>query len=139
MSRISIPEFEVLTREELPFAEDFGFRIEHLGDGEAVARAVYNARFLRPGGTVSGPVMMGLADYVMYGAVLSVIGRVALAVTTNLNMNFLRRPKPGDVLAEARLMKLGQRLAVGEISLHTEGESALVAHATATYSIPPRR
>ena len=84
---------------------------------------------------------MGLADFAMYVAVLSKIGRVELAVTTNLTCNFLRRPRPKDVIGEARLLKLGRRLAVGEVALFTEGDEAAgpVAHVTATYSIPPAR
>jgi uncharacterized protein (TIGR00369 family) len=81
--------------------------------------------------------MMGLADYAVYAAVLSCIGIVELAVTTNLNINFLHRPEPGDLLAYARIIKLGKRLAVGEVEMYVEGEEELVAHVTATYSIPP--
>ena len=100
--------------------------------------------FVRPGGTVAGPVLMALADYVMYGVVLSLIGPVELAVTTNLNINFLRRPEPGAVLAEGAILKLGRRLAVGEVRLYEEGgqrqqERSLVAHVTSTYSIPPQQ
>jgi acyl-coenzyme A thioesterase PaaI-like protein len=80
--------------------------------------------------------MMALADFTMYLAVLSAIGWVPLAVTTNLAINFLRRPEPRDLLAEARLIKLGKRLAVGEIGVRSAGDDDLVAHATATYSIP---
>ena len=74
----------------------------------------------------------------MYVTVLAMIGPVALAVTTNLNINFLRKPPKGDVLAECRLLKLGTRLAVGEVSMYSEGDPEPVAHATVTYSIPPR-
>ena len=93
---------------------------------------------LRPGGTIAGPVMMGLADAAMYALVLSRIGPVELAMTTSLNINFLRKPAPGDVLAKATGLKFGKRLAIGEISLFSEtSPEDLVAHATATYSIPP--
>ena len=135
---MTIDEFERISREQLPFAVEFGFRVEEMADGRALARAVYHDRFLRPGGTVAGPVMMGLADFAMYAAVLSLIGPVALAVTTNLNVNFLRKPPPGDVLAEARILKLGKRLAVGEVGVRSAAQEDLVAHVTATYSIPPR-
>ncbi|MCA8966150.1 MAG: PaaI family thioesterase, partial [Planctomycetes bacterium] len=92
----------------------------------------------RPGGTVAGPVMMALADWAAYAAILAEIGIVPLAVTTSFNINFLRRPTPhAAVLAEARLLKLGRRLAVAEVDVRSEGEAAVVAHATATYSIPP--
>ena len=111
--------------------------VEDAGAGRARLRMSYHERLLRPGGTISGPSMFALADVAMYAAVLSAIGPQALAVTTNLNINFLRRPSPCDMIAEARLLKLGKRLAVGEIALHSDGETELAAHATATYSIPP--
>tara|TARA_Y100000294_G_C8401544_1_gene274994 strand:- start:410 stop:664 length:255 start_codon:yes stop_codon:yes gene_type:complete len=81
--------------------------------------------------------MMGLADYALYAAILSQIGRVEQAVTTNLNANFLRLPAPGDLLAEASVIKLGKRLAVGEVELYVDGDEEMVAHVTSTYSIPP--
>jgi uncharacterized protein (TIGR00369 family) len=92
----------------------------------------------RPGGTISGPTLMMLADVAMYIAVLASVGWVPLAVTTNLNINFLRKPAPGALIADCRLLKLGKRLAVGEVTLCCEGDNAPVAHATLTYSIPPR-
>ena len=134
---ITIQELESLTREMLPFAGDYGFKVENLGEGKATVRAPYTESFLRPGGTISGPVMMGLADYALYAAILSRIGRVEQAVTTNLNANFLRRPAPGDLLAEASVIKLGKRLAVGEVELYVDGDEEMVAHVTSTYSIPP--
>ena len=139
MSRISIAEFEEIARERVQFAVQLGIKVERLGEGEARARVPYRDDFLRPGGTIAGPVLMSLADFAMYGAVLSMIGPMELAVTTNLNINFLRRPLPGDIIAEARILKLGKRLAVGEVSLFRDGEDELVAHVTATYSIPPHR
>ena len=113
------------------------FAVEAAGSGTARLRMAYHERLLRPGGTISGPSMFALADVAMYAAVLSAIGPRALAVTTNLNINFLRRPEPRDMIAEARVLKLGKRLAVGEIALHSDGQTDLAAHATATYSIPP--
>ena len=92
---------------------------------------------LRPGGTVSGPTLMGLADLAMYVVLLSAIGPVGLAMTTSLNINFLRKGEPGqDVLAAAKLMKLGKRLAVGEVSLLSGTSPDPIAHVTSTYSIP---
>ncbi|OQW82388.1 MAG: phenylacetic acid degradation protein [Proteobacteria bacterium ST_bin15] len=102
----------------------------------ATLRLNANEHHLRPGGTISGPAMMTLADLAMYVALLGAIGPVALAVTTSLNINFLRKPSPGALLAHCRLIKLGKRLAVGDIALRSEGSDALVAHATATYAIP---
>jgi uncharacterized protein (TIGR00369 family) len=83
--------------------------------------------------------MMSLGDFAMYVAVLSAIGWVPLAVTTNLTINFLKKPAARDLLAQARLIKLGRRLAVGEITIHSDGEDDLVAHVTSTYSIPASR
>ncbi len=112
------------------------FLVEETSHGFARVRMKYRDRLLRPGGTISGPAMFALADIAMYAAVLTSAGRVALAVTTNLNINFLRKPAAGDMLGEARLLKLGKRLAVGEIGLFSEGRKDMAAHATATYSIP---
>lgn len=137
MSRISIEEFESIARERVPFVGQLAVKVERLDQGVTRLRVPFRDDFLRPGGTISGPVLMAAADLAMYGAVLSLIGPVELAVTTNLNINFLRRPHPGDVIAEARILKLGKRLAVGEVSLYLDGEDDLVAHVTATYSIPP--
>ncbi|MTH95141.1 PaaI family thioesterase [Roseibium sp. RKSG952] len=114
------------------------YTIEAIRSGEAVMRMTPNDAHLRPGGTVSGPSMMGLADFAAYVVILGHIGPVALAVTTNLNINFLRKPGPGDLIATCRLIKLGKRLAVVECAIASEGEEDMVAHATATYSIPPR-
>ncbi len=95
---------------------------------------------LRPGGTVSGPVMMGLADVALYVAILARIGIVPLTVTTQLSINFLRKPRADRrLLARCRLMKLGRSLAVGEVWIHSEGEDEPVAHATGTYAIPRER
>ena len=137
MSLISVEELERLTREKLPFARISKFRTEELKSGRAIVRAPYSNEFLRPGGTISGPIMMGLADFAMYAAVLTRVGIVELALTTNLNINFLHRPQPGDLLAKARLIKLGKRLAMGEVEVYVDGHEDMVAHVTSTYSLPP--
>jgi len=136
-SRITPEEFEQIAREKVPFMGQLGSRVEQLGGGTVRVRLPFHEDFLRPGGTVQGPVLMGLADLALYAIVLSLIGPVELAVTTNLNCNFLRRPLPGDIIAEGRILKLGKRLAVGEVSLYSDGDPEMVAHVTATYSIPP--
>ncbi len=108
-------------------------------DGKTTrTRCVYDQTQLRPGGTISGPTMMALADTAVYALVLSAIGRVPLAVTTNLAINFLRKPQPGDLIAEARMLKLGKALAVGDVIIRSDGSDDVVAHAVVTYSIPPR-
>jgi acyl-coenzyme A thioesterase PaaI-like protein len=110
--------------------------IEQAGLKRARVRRAVTDADLRPGGTVSGPTLMALADYAMYVALLSEIGPVELAVTTSFSIHFLRRPAPKDVIAEVELLKVGNRLAVGEIYLYSENISEPIAHATATYSIP---
>ena len=112
------------------------YEIEEVWHGGCRLRLPYSDKSLRPGGTVSGPIMMALADFTMYVAVLSAIGWVPLAVTTNLTINFLKRPAARDLIAQARLIKLGKRLAVGEVGIRSDGVDDLVAHVTSTYSIP---
>ena len=113
--------------------------VDEVGPLSARMRMDYHERHLRPGGTISGPAMMALADLALYAAILAHIGPVALAVTTSLNFNFLRKPEQRDLIAECRLLKLGRRLAVGEVSIFSEGVPEVVCHATGTYSIPDRR
>src|SRR5262249_59395905 len=113
------------------------YEIEEFWRGGCRLRQRYDKRALRPGGTLSGATMMALGDFAMYLAVLSAIGWVPLAVTTNLTINFLRKPPSRDLIAEARLIKLGKKLAVGEVAIHADEAEDLVAHVTSTYSIPP--
>jgi uncharacterized protein (TIGR00369 family) len=129
---------EQFLRREFPQAFSAGdIAIEAADSASCRLRQRYSDRMLRPGGTVSGPTLMALADFAMYVVLLSAIGPVSLAVTTNLNINFLRKGAPGhDVLALARLLKLGKRLAVGEVNLVSAGSPDPIAHVTATYSIP---
>ena len=135
---LSIGELENFLRTQFPqvFNSASGVSIEEIWYGGARVRQAYRQAFIRPGGTIMGPIMMALADFAMYVAVLASIGPVPLAVTTNLNINFLRKPGAADLLAEARLMKLGKRLAVGEVGIRSADATELVAHATSTYSIP---
>ena len=116
-----------------------GLTIERVDYGDIRVRRHFQEDHLRPGGTVSGPTMMELADFAMYVAVFSAVGPQPLAVTTNLNINFLRKPARADLIADARLMKVGKRLAVGEVTIFSDGSSDPVAHVTSTYSIPERR
>lgn len=113
-------------------------QIERVGLGGARLRLAVSDRHLRPGETVSGVALMALADVAMYVALLAAIGSMPLAVTTSLNINFLRKPPKRDLIAEVKLLKLGRRLAVGEITLQSEAQAEPVAHATSTYSIPQR-
>ena len=113
-----------------------GFDVEEIGPMRARMRLRFDDRHLRPGGPISGPSRFALSDVALYVAILAQIGKVGLAVTTNLNINFLRKPPARDLIGEARLLKLGKRLAVGEVGIRSEGEDELVAHAVGTYSIP---
>lgn len=137
---MSVPELEVFLAEVFPQAFGPGrpHHVETVGYRTALVRLDAQEAHLRPGGTVSGPALMGLADVAMYVALLGQIGPVALAVTTNLSINFLRKPAPGPILAEAKLIKLGKRLAVGEVGMRGVGDADLVAHCVATYSIPDK-
>jgi len=135
----------VMTAAELQafLARDFGqvaddFAVERADEAGLALRLRVAGRHLRPGGTVSGPSIFALADVAMYLAILSRIGPVALAVTTNCAIDFMRKPAAGvDLVAEARVLKLGRSLAVGDVLVFSEGQAAPVARAGLTYSIPP--
>ena len=123
---------------DFPQAE--GCRVESVEGGRLVARLQVGDRHLRPGGTVGGPSIFALADIAIYCAILSRIGPVALAVTTNASVDFMRKPAAGrDLLAECRILKLGRSLAVAEALVFSEGMDDPVARCSMTYSIPPKR
>jgi uncharacterized protein (TIGR00369 family) len=110
--------------------------IEEAGVRRARVRLRKQARHLRPGGTVSGPTMFTLVDFSVYVAIIATLGEAGIeAVTTNLNINFLAKPEPRDLIARVRLLRVGRRLAVGEAELSLDGGD-LVAHAMATYALP---
>jgi uncharacterized protein (TIGR00369 family) len=140
MAAPAISRKELLERLRVEFPEGSNaggdYDIEALWRGGCRLRQRYDQRSLRPGGTLSGATMMALGDFATYVAVLSAIGWVPLAVTTNLTINFLRKPPARDLLAEARLLKLGKQLAVGEVAIRADGADELIACVTATYSIP---
>ena len=124
-------------RHDFPQAD---FIIEELGDKSASIRKHITHDHLRPGGTVSGPVLMEMADAALYVAILNEIGLVALAVTTNLNINFLRKPAADrDIIARCKLIKVGKSLVIGEVGLYSDGGDEPVAHAVGTYAIPPAK
>jgi uncharacterized protein (TIGR00369 family) len=131
-------ELDAFLRTELPQLLNYDdLTIEHADGRTCQVRQRFRESMLRPGGTISGPTLMVLADLAMYVVLLSAIGPIGLAVTTNLNINFLRKGAPGqDVLAAARLLKLGKRLAVGEVNLLSGTSPDPIAHVTSTYSIP---
>lgn len=134
-------EIVALLEKEFPqaFFPGCGLSVEGVAYGDIRVRKAFHEDHLRPGGTVSGPTMMELADFAMYVAVFSAVGPQPLAVTTNLNINFLRKPAQADLIAHARLMKVGKRLAVGEVTIYSDGSDDAVAHVTSTYSLPQAR
>ena len=138
MAEITVERFNQIIRDELPLADEMGMLADTISYGKAILRLPFRDNMIRPGGTIAGPFMMALADVAMYAVALSVIGEVQLAVTTSFNINFLHRPLPADLLAQGKVLKAGKRLVVSEVEVHSEGNKKAVAHATGTYSIPPR-
>jgi uncharacterized protein (TIGR00369 family) len=132
---MTIEDLGRFIEEIFPQAKDL-YRIASLSDEALELRLPFRDDYLRPGGTISGPALMALADMSAYLMILSQIGPVALAVTTSLNINFMRKPDAEEVLATARLLKLGKRLAVADVHIQLVSTRALVAQATVTYSIP---
>ena len=127
-------ELTAFLRKEFPQSKSI---ILDVGEMSATIKYPIGTDQLRPGGTVSGPVMMTLADVALYMAVLGEIGIVPLAVTTNLSINFLRKPVADkDIIGVCKLLKLGKTLAVGEVLIYSEGSDDVVAHAVGTYAIP---
>jgi len=137
-SEMTVEEILTLLDAEFPQARQLGWVLDSVGDGGAVLRLTLQDRHLRPGPSVAGPTLMSLVDTAMYFALLGAMGPTLRAVTTNLNINFMRGVGAGELLVEAKLLKAGKRLAVGEVSIRANGEPDLIAHATVTYSMPPR-
>lgn len=134
---LSALNIEKRIREWVPMAEDIDLKIEQVSEGFARIRVPFQEKSIRPGGTISGPVMMAAGDTAMYAAILGTLGEVAMAVTSNLNINFLQRPAQRDLIAEATILKLGKRIAFCEVGIRSEGSEELVAHVTGSYSLPP--
>ena len=135
-ARISAEEFQEFAWQGVPYVGQLGCVIERFDAGDVLVRMPYTDLLQRPGGTICGPALMALADITLYGVVLSLIGRVELAVTTSMTVHFLTRPAPVDVLATGRILKLGRRLAVGEVGMRSDGEPQPVCQVTGTYAIP---
>lgn len=138
MSKITIAEIQDILDAELPLASLLGCTFEEIGEGHCTVRMAFKPDLIRPGGTIAGPATMALADLALYGVVLSLVGRVELAVTTSLTVNFLRKPGQEDMIAKGSILKRGKRLVVAEVELYSAGDpEAMVAHVTGTYSVPP--
>lgn len=120
----------------VPNFGEHGICVEQVGEGRARLRQPFRENLIRPGGTLSGPTMMGLADAAMYAAILGQLGRLEMAVTQNLNINFLARPEPRDLIAEAEIIRLGRRSAVLEVRLFSDSSDKMVAHVTGIYALP---
>ena len=129
-------DLQVFLREVFPqVAEEC--TVEEVMPNAITMRLVVGEMHLRPGGTVSGPSMFGLADVAAYLATLAMIGPEALAVTTNCSIDFMRKPAAGvDLIATAQILKLGRQLSVTDVLIRSEGVDAPVARATLTYSLP---
>lgn len=135
-SKITGEEFVTLVHETVPLSRGWPFEVVSLGEGRATLRLAFSEDHLRAGGTINGPTLMMLADTALYAAVLSRIGLEPMAVTSDFTFRFLRKPKPSALVAAATLLRWGGRRAVGEVQIRSEGEEALVVHATGTYALP---
>lgn len=120
----------------IPAFADMGYHIDAVEADSVRVRHRYSENSLRPGGSISGPTMMALADTAMYALILARLGPVALAVTQNLNIHFLRKPRNADLIAEARFLRLGRSNAVIDVLIFAEGEDEPVAQSSGTYAIP---
>jgi uncharacterized protein (TIGR00369 family) len=134
---LSALEVQALIREWIPMAEDIDLRVEEIRDGYARIRIPFQEKNLRPGGSISGPVMMAAGDTAMYATILGTLGKVSMAVTSNFNINFLQRPKQVDLVAEGTILKLGKRMAFCEVGIRGADSDELFAHVTGSYSLPP--
>lgn len=137
VAALTTVELTALLVREFPQSSHLGLVIEQAGDMAARLRMPVNESHLRPGGTVSGPTLFWVADVGLYVAVMAMVGPKTQSVTTSITMNFLRLPSSADLIAEVRLLKLGRRLAVGEVFLFSDGMGDPVAHVTGTYALPP--
>ncbi len=133
--RMGVAELKTLMAEAFPQSRHIG-EIEAVGVRSARLRHRVDESDLRPGDTLSGPVMMALADFAFYIALLASIGPKTLAVTASFNINFLRKPNRADLIAEAHILRLGRQLAVGEVRIFSDGLARPVANAMVTYAIP---
>jgi uncharacterized protein (TIGR00369 family) len=134
--KLTAEQVQMLIRGGLPAVGKSGFEVEEVRAGYARIRIPYHEKMLRPGNVISGPTLFSAADSAMYALVLSHVGPELMAVTANFNMNFLNKGRPGDVTAEAKLLKLGRRLVVMEVTITTGGDPTPVAHVTGSYALP---
>ncbi len=137
-SLMTVEQLNEFLEQNFPQVNAYGraYTVENISQNEVCVRLSPRDVHLRPGGTVSGPSLFTLADLGAYAAILAYSGPVALAVTTNLNINFLNKPPPGDLLGKCRIIKMGKRLCVVSVDIISVKSEVLMAQATATYSLP---
>jgi len=135
-AHITVEDFGRLIEQKSAFGVWLGIRLEEVGAGTARMRLPYREEFLRPGGAIHGPIIMAIADYAMYAALMGLNPRGESGVTSNLNMYFLRKSTGKDLIAEARTVRGGSRVSVLEVSVYTDGEDDPIALVTGTYIIP---
>ena len=133
---LTAKQVEALIRGGLPAAAEQGVVVESVGENRARVRYRFTESMIRPGGTVSGPTLMSLADAAMYAAILANLDGQEMAVTQNLNINFLSKPGQADLIGDAEIRRLGRRSAMLEVRLYSDGNDVMVAHVTGTYAIP---
>ena len=133
---LTAKQVEALFRGGLPAAAEQGVVVESVGENRARVRYRFTESMIRPGGTVSGPTLMSLADAAMYAAILANLDGQEMAVTQNLNINFLSKPGQADLIGDAEILRLGRRSAMLEVRLYSDGNDVMVAHVTGTYAIP---
>ena len=133
---LTAKQVETLIRRGLPAAAEQGVVVESVGENRARVRYRFAESMIRPGGTVSGPTLMSLADAAMYAAILANLDGEEMAVTQNLNINFLSKPGQADLIGDAEILRLGRRSAMLEVRLYSDGNDVMVAHVTGTYAIP---
>lgn len=137
-AKLTTAELQALITDGVPLAGQLGCRVLELDYGTATLGLPWRQELLRPGGTIGGPAMMTLADVAIWGAVLSMIGPMPLAVTTDLTFHFLKKPPPGDLLARARTLQLGRRLAIADCTITAADDPRPLTHAVGTYALPER-
>jgi acyl-coenzyme A thioesterase PaaI-like protein len=136
--RLSAADITEFLNDVFPGAME-AFAIEAVQPMSARVRMYHRDYRLRPGGTISGPALMTLADTGVWVALLGMIGREPLSVTSHLDIDFLRKPAPADVIGHVTLHKVGKRLAVGDVLMYSDGEAQPCARASVTYAIPSQR
>lgn len=130
-------DIETIIHQGLPAAKEQGLHIDATGEDWAEARLDYSPMMLRPGGSISGPTIMGLADAAMYAAIMARLGRLEMAVTQDLNIHFLRKPREADLVARAHILRLGRRSVVLDVQVFSaDDRDKPVAFVTGTYALP---